>query len=278
VLYVAVYASQAAVGVALGTESSLQLPGLLIVMFAGVIALPRAVDTWINVPLAALSLPIVLPPAPTLADVVYVIAHFATVSALVGAACALMERAAAQGFAYRLRLQREASTDALTGALNRRAFEACVVRELERAHRTGLPLALAIIDIDHFKRVNDGHGHDTGDRLLSAVAQTLQAHVRRSDLLARIGGEEFALVMLDAPAPAHLLMLERLRHAARALQVPAGDGASIGCTVSIGVAARTPADTDWSALHKRADQALYAAKAACRDRVVDAANLAPASA
>ncbi len=269
-MYVAVYGLQAAIGIALGAESPLQMPGLLIVMFFSMLALPRASDSWINVVLAALSLPIVLPPAPQRADLVYAVAHFATVAVLAWAACALMEHASAQGFAYRRRLQQEAGTDALTGVANRREFEKAVVRETGRARRGGQPLALAIIDIDHFKRVNDRHGHDAGDRLLRAVAHALQTHVRRSDLLARIGGEEFALLMLDAPSPGHLLLLERLRQAVAVLRVPASDNEAIGCTVSIGVAEFAAGEADWSSLHKRADQALYTAKETGRDRVIQA--------
>ncbi len=269
VMYCAIYALQAAIGWALGSDSPLQMPGLLVVMFFGVIGLPRASDSLVNVVLAALSVPLVLPAQPHAADVVYEVAHFATVVALVWAACALLERLSAQSFAYRGRLQLEASTDTLTGLHNRREFESGMVREMERARRMQVPLSLAIIDIDFFKRINDQHGHDVGDVVLRQVAQTLLAHIRKSDLLARIGGEEFALVMLGTQPPGAWVVLDRLRLAVEALRMPAG-AQEIGCTISIGITDRVDSDVDWPMLYKRADQALYAAKESGRNRVVEA--------
>jgi diguanylate cyclase (GGDEF)-like protein len=269
VMYCAIYAMQLAIGVALGADSPLQLPGLLIVMFFGVIALPRAGDSLVNVLLAAISVPLVLPRHPHQADVIYAVAHFANVVLLVWAASALLERLAAQSFAYRGRLQREASTDALTGLHNRREFESGMVREMERARRMHVPLSLAILDIDFFKRINDQHGHDVGDAVLRAVAATLQRHIRKSDLLARIGGEEFALVMLGTQPPGAWVVLERLRNAVAGLRIPAG-GQDIGCTISIGITDRVDGDRDWPALYKRADTALYEAKEGGRNRVVEA--------
>ena len=268
-MYCAIYAMQLAIGVALRPDSGLQMPGLLIVMFFGVIALPRASDSLVNVVLAALSVPLVLPRQPTPADVVYQLAHFGTVVILVWAACALLERLSAQSFAYRGRLQLEASTDALTGLHNRREFESGMVREMERARRMNVALSLAIIDIDFFKRINDQHGHDGGDIVLRQVAQTLQSHIRTSDLLARIGGEEFALVMLGTQPPGAWVVLERLRLAVAALRIRAG-AQDIGCTISIGITDRVDWDVDWPMLYKRADQALYAAKESGRNRVVEA--------
>ncbi len=269
VMYCAIYAMQLAIGVALRPDSALQMPGLLIVMFFGVIALPRASDSLVNVGLAALSVPLVLPRHPVPADVVYQLAHFGTVVILVWAACALLERLSAQSFAYRGRLQREASTDALTGLNNRREFESGMVREMERARRMNVALSLAIIDIDFFKRINDQHGHDGGDLVLREVAQTLMAHIRKSDLLARIGGEEFALVMLGTQPPGAWVVLERLRLAVAALRMRAG-AQEIGCTISIGITDCVEGDVDWPMLYKRADQALYAAKQGGRNRVVEA--------
>ena len=269
VLYCAIYAWQAAIGWSLGREAPLQLPGLLIVMFFGVIGLPRARDSLVNIALAAISVPLVLPPGARQPDVVYAVAHFATVIVLVWAASALLERFAAQSFAYRSRLQREASTDALTGLANRREFESGMVREMERARRMGVALSLALIDIDFFKRINDSHGHDIGDAVLREVARTLQSNIRKSDLLARIGGEEFALVMLGTQPPGAWVVLERLRLAVAELRVAAG-AEVVRCTVSLGITDRVATDVDWATLYKRADQALYAAKEGGRNRVVEA--------
>jgi len=268
-MYCAIYALQAAIGVALGPDSALQMPGLLIVMFFGVIGLPRASDSLVNVPLAALSVPLVLPPHAQAADIVYAVAHLGTVAAVVWAACAMLERMTAQSFAYRRRLQQEASTDALTGLHNRREFEQAMVREMERARRMQVALSLAIIDIDFFKRINDQHGHDAGDAVLREVARALRVRIRKSDLLARIGGEEFALVMLGTQPPGAWVVLERLRERVAALRVSAG-GREVACTISIGMTDRVETDADWTTLYKRADQALYAAKARGRNRVVEA--------
>ena len=277
IMYCAIDAMQRAIGVALGADSPLQMPGLLIVMFFSVIGLPRASDSLVNILLAALSIPLVLPPHPQQPDVIYAVAHFANVILLVWAACALLERVAAQSFAYRSRLQREASTDALTGLHNRREFESGMVREMERARRMQVPLSLAILDIDFFKRINDQHGHDVGDAVLREVAATLQGQIRKSDLLARIGGEEFALVMLGTQPPGAWVVLERLRTAVAALRIPAGEQ-HIGCTISIGITDRVDTDRDWPTLYKRADSALYRAKEGGRNRVVEAAPPEPAPA
>jgi len=270
VMYCAIYAWQAAIGEALGTDSPLQLPGLLLVMFFSVLALPRATDSLVNLPLAALSIPIVLPATRAVGDVVYALAHFATVVLLVFAATALLERMTAQSFTYRRRLQHEASTDALTGLDNRREFESGLMREIDRARRLGMALTLGLIDIDHFKRINDTWGHDAGDQVLHQVAVTMRACLRRSDLVARIGGEEFALVMLGTEPPGAAVVLERLRLAIAALCVST-PGGPIACTVSMGMAEWTPADTDWHALYKRADAALYEAKQGGRNRLRRAA-------
>jgi len=269
IMYCLIYALQASIGWALGSDSSLQMPGLLIVMFFSMLALPRASDALVNVVLAAISVPLVLPPAPSQADVVYEVAHFGTVVALVWAACALLERMSAQSFAYRSRLQLEASTDSLTGLNNRREFESGMVREMERARRMGVPLSLAIIDIDFFKRINDRYGHDAGDAVLREVAHCLLSHIRKSDLIARIGGEEFALVMLGTQPPGAWVVLERLRVAVEALRIPTA-GEIVNCTISMGMTDRVETDREWATLYKRADTALYAAKEGGRNRVVEA--------
>ncbi len=276
-MYSAFYLWQAAIGYALGPLSPLQLPGLLLVMFFSVLALPRANDALINVALAIVAVPVVLPAQPTVADVNYVVSHFVTVIALVWAATALIERMSAQSYAYGRRLHREASVDALTGVANRREFESTMVREMERARRMSLPLMLALADIDFFKKVNDRYGHDVGDLVLKGVSATMAGRIRRSDVLARIGGEEFALVLLGTePVGAHVV-LERLRAAVAQLVVPT-PVADVRCTISIGVAEWHRDDTDWHAVYKRADRALYAAKEGGRDRVVEAPRLSAGAA
>ena len=149
-----------------------------------------------------------------------------------------------------------ARTDALTGVANRRVWDEELPMELARAARSGQPLCVAILDLDHFKRYNDTHGHQGGDRLLKEAAAAWRAAIRVTDLLARYGGEEFALL---APACA----LEDARSLADRL------GAAVpgGATVSIGVAAWDGQESA-DALVARADAALYAAKEGGRDRYV----------
>jgi two-component system, cell cycle response regulator len=163
------------------------------------------------------------------------------------------------------RLRAEAVRDALTGLPNRRAFEEALLREVARAEREGVPLAALLLDVDHFKRVNDGHGHPAGDAVLRAVAARARCALRAADLLARVGGEELAALLPGADRAAALEAGERVRLAVRASPVEAGN-AAIAVTLSVGVAVRG-AGEDGAALLARADERLYAAKREGRDRV-----------
>jgi diguanylate cyclase (GGDEF)-like protein/PAS domain S-box-containing protein len=149
-----------------------------------------------------------------------------------------------------------ARTDALTGVANRRVWDEELPKELTRALRSGDPLCVAIMDLDHFKRYNDTHGHQGGDRLLKEAAAAWKATVRSTDLLARYGGEEFALLAPACPLEDVGFLADRLRSV-----VPGG------ATVSIGVAAWDGQETA-DELVARADAALYAAKEGGRDRYV----------
>lgn len=163
-------------------------------------------------------------------------------------------------------LRRAMSSDHLTGLANRRAFFETGALELERCARHGLPLSVLMFDADHFKAINDGHGHAAGDAVLRHVADTLAAGFREADMVARLGGEEFAVLLpglplAEAQAAAERVCLQ-LRH------TPARVGSvEIACTVSAGVAQRDGSADDLDGLLQRADFALYAAKAAGRDRV-----------
>ena len=163
-----------------------------------------------------------------------------------------------------------ATHDDLTGLLNRRAMLDRMQLEQRRSLRSGSPLLIAQLDIDHFKVVNDTHGHAAGDLVLQSFADTVRRNVRDTDVLARWGGEEFVLLLCDTPAADAVALMERLRQAVQAMQVPVpqGDG-RITVTVSIGLARHTPADPLAGTL-ERADRALYAAKAGGRNRVVPA--------
>ena len=173
------------------------------------------------------------------------------------------------------RLEQQATTDPLTGLGNRRMMTLRLGEELERAQRFGHTLSLLMIDIDHFKRINDRHGHDAGDRAIVAVAQVLRSVTRGMDTAARFGGEEFVLLMPETPLPVALEVAERLRIAAAHLRVECDDGQLVNLTISIGVTSSAPQATaparrepdSLTDLLIRADQALYRAKHAGRDRV-----------
>lgn len=156
----------------------------------------------------------------------------------------------------RTRLERSARTDDLTGLPNRSALEAELRREMARSARLGVPLALALVDLDDFKILNDTKGHLAGDAALRSAATLWRTHLRDSDLLARLGGDEFAVLLPACPLDEARDVVERM-----AQQTPEG----VSC--SVGVTAWTPGE-DPDTLVDRADRALYAAKAAGRSRTV----------
>jgi len=164
------------------------------------------------------------------------------------------------------RLEELAMTDELTGIANRRAFFAVAERELSQAARYSSPLSFLMMDIDHFKLVNDAHGHDAGDAVLRSVAAVLRGRVRDVDLLARLGGEEFGLLMPHTRLADALVSAERIRAAVSAASCEFG-GLSLGVTISIGVSARGDGAESLDSIMKGADEALYRAKGAGRDRV-----------
>ncbi|MCU0309257.1 MAG: GGDEF domain-containing protein, partial [Thermoleophilia bacterium] len=167
------------------------------------------------------------------------------------------------------RLREVARTDALTGLPNRRAFEEHLAVEVPRALRGGTPLALLMVDLDHFKLVNDRHGHEAGDRALRRLANLLRSGVRAGDVPARIGGEEFCLLVAEGDEGGATALAERLRRAVADAFRP--DPTPL--TASFGVA-RCPADAVSARdLLRAADDALYAAKEAGRNRVVEAGTV-----
>ena len=154
-----------------------------------------------------------------------------------------------------------ASHDSLTGALTRRAFLDACHQELERARRKDRPTSLLLMDLDHFKAINDTYGHQAGDRVLVDFVARVNALLRRPDHFGRFGGEEFvALLPETALSEAHVVA-ERIRAG-----IESG-GQQPGCTVSIGIATTAPGETNIDTLLTRADEALYRAKAAGRNRV-----------
>ena len=160
-----------------------------------------------------------------------------------------------------------ASRDALTRALNRKGLDDALRRHF--GSRGALPMVLLAIDVDHFKAINDTQGHATGDLVLRAIAAALARAVRGGDLVARIGGEEFAVCCPAADKATVVALAERLREAIGALVTVASSGRStVHCTVSIGVSRPFVSLADWAMASTEADAALYAAKATGRDRFV----------
>jgi len=163
-----------------------------------------------------------------------------------------------------------ARSDSLTLLLNRRAFDEELDGMFARQQRFGERFALLVLDLDHFKQINDQHGHAAGDEVLRATARALTGQLRPFDRLFRIGGEEFAAILPGTDGAAAGQAAERLRQVVAAQPVSAGDS-TIAVTVSIGVASVwTGADAD--TLLKAADAALYRAKAAGRNQVVDSSS------
>ena len=160
------------------------------------------------------------------------------------------------------RLAEEARTDPLTGLLNRRGFDEHAAREFAHAHRDGGSIALATLDIDHFKQVNDGWGHVVGDRVLAHLARVLAGESRVIDVAARLGGEEFAVLMPGSDADGAEAFIERVRNCLRS---PRPDLPPV--RVSAGVVATTE-PPDVQVMLERVDSALYAAKRGGRDQTV----------
>lgn len=166
----------------------------------------------------------------------------------------------------RQELERSAAIDFLTGALNRGAIEHQGLRSVALARRRGTRCAAIVIDVDHFKCINDAYGHASGDAALREIVRRLQDAVRVGDTLGRLGGEEFMVLVDDTDAERATATAERLRHAIGDAPL-AIEPQPHPTTISLGVAVLGEADRSFSDLLRRADRALYAAKAAGRDRV-----------
>jgi diguanylate cyclase (GGDEF)-like protein len=172
-----------------------------------------------------------------------------------------------QAYLFEKRLLHSARHDSLSGAINRGYLTELGLREIALARRHQHPLSAAMIDIDHFKRVNDIYGHAVGDDVIRELVRTCTDNLREGDLFGRFGGEEFVCLMPETDANEALACAERMRRSIEALHVDTGRGA-LKFTVSAGVAVLEPANGDWDALLKQADDALYLAKGGGRNRTV----------
>lgn len=160
-----------------------------------------------------------------------------------------------------------ARTDVLTGLLNRRAMDEQLQTAFDRHHGTSRPASLLLLDIDHFKRINDQHGHPAGDAVICHIAALIRQIVRERDTATRYGGEEFLILLPETAIGDSVILAERLR--SLVAQTPAAyEAQSIGCQVSIGIAELQAGDTSYSDWLRRADRALYQAKQTGRDRIV----------
>lgn len=198
------------------------------------------------------------------------VAVFVASGALIG--CVMSEvrsRIRQRVFGLEVQLERVARTDALSGVLTRRAFVDAANIEFQRARRYGFPLSVLMIDIDHFKALNDTHGHGAGDEAIRMLGETCSRLLRTSDLIGRMGGEEFAVVLPHTDSAAAEPLANRLREAVGALLVRAS-APDVRFTISVGVAMRTRADDNVLETINRADRALYDAKHAGRNRVMPA--------
>lgn len=163
-------------------------------------------------------------------------------------------------------LYNRATKDALTGVLNRGHFTETATQEIERARRFAEPLSVIMIDIDHFKSVNDTYGHEVGDKVIIALAKCCQENIRKIDYVGRIGGEEFVVLLPRANKEPAADMAKRLRLKIMERRVPVGER-EILFTASLGVAALRPHTRDLAELLRNADAALYKAKREGRNRV-----------
>jgi len=164
-------------------------------------------------------------------------------------------------------LRRMATTDPLTGSANRRHFLECAWREISHHRRKKKPVSLIMLDIDHFKGINDGHGHAIGDAILKSFVDTCRRVIRDVDLLARIGGEEFVILLPDTDEDGATRVSQKIRQAIAEIRVPNASGRGVGFKVSMGIVEAQGDGVSIEEMMRQADSALYSAKRSGRDRV-----------
>ncbi|MEO8214088.1 MAG: GGDEF domain-containing protein, partial [Myxococcales bacterium] len=178
-------------------------------------------------------------------------------------------------------LEEVSQRDALTGLHNRLRLDSFIATEVQAAARNGRPLSLIMADVDHFKKVNDTHGHPAGDKVLAGVAGALKTRLRPRDLVARYGGEEFVLVLPETDGEGAMVVAERVRQLVETAVYPIGPGQTLRVTISLGCATsggKNPVFVSGAELLQSADKALYAAKRGGRNRAIAFESLPAAAA
>ena len=173
----------------------------------------------------------------------------------------------------RVELERLSQTDALTGVYNRRSLVSTLEAQIERHKRYATPLSVIMLDLDHFKRINDNYGHASGDDVLRIVSKILKQHVRETDFVCRYGGEEFSIILSDTGIDEGVALAERLRHIIEEAHIPISENERIDFTCSIGIAEYDKSIRNSDTLIAVADEALYKAKRQGRNKVVLAKKL-----
>lgn len=248
------------------------IPGLVTLFIAAVGMAPTIRSAGFTIAaLVAVPLLVLLTAGWPLARVLEAGAFLAMAATMCALVCHLLERSHLHAFRLERQLEQRATTDALTGLSNRRHFFERTEVELARRARSGVALAVLMLDVDHFKRINDCWGHDVGDRVLEAVAAQLKRCARETDTLARTGGEEFALLAVDASLGDAVEIGERMRTAMGDIEISVGDS-SVPVTISIGCTTVREDEADIAPALRRADEALYQAKRDGRDRVIATAS------
>lgn len=209
---------------------------------------------WLRVDAAAVE------PWQSWSSVIFMLAFMAVLAAGFGFVLAHFERMASQ-------MRELASVDSLTGACNHNTTVSLLSHAMERGRREGQPVGFVMLDLDHFKRVNDQHGHAVGDQVLKAVAACARARLRSSDVLGRLGGEEFGMVLPATGVAGARHLAEQVRLAVEALELRGDGGRPLRVTLSAGVAEAARTDTPETLMHL-ADKALYQAKQKGRNRVI----------
>ncbi|MBI5838605.1 MAG: GGDEF domain-containing protein [Chloroflexi bacterium] len=190
-------------------------------------------------------------------------------SVIVGVVCwRLLDSYEAKWRETHLELEKLAITDELSGLLNRREFLIRAEKEFERAQRFDRPFSIAILDLDCFKKVNDYHGHVTGDRVIRELAAEINLQVRAQDLAGRVGGDEFMIVFVESTGTEARMIGRRIQREWQNVELPIGDRGNIKVTFSMGMTSMRKKDHSLVDCIQRADKALYAAKRKGRNKVV----------